>query len=241
MGDILIWFGEFWNNVIVPGFANLCVVIQKILTIGVAETLKVTAVALFFGVLIGLVACLCKMSRHIVPKAIATVYIEIIRGTPLLVQALFFYFGVNGLLVNLSGGSFRMAPLFAGMFVVSLNSGAYVAEIFRAGIQSVDKGQMEAARSLGMPEKLSMREIILPQAVRTILPSLGNEFVVLVKETSILSVIGVSEITRVGQIQASINYRTFSAYLGVAIVYFCLTFFLSRLVNRLERRMAVSD
>ena len=224
-----------------PGFDNFLVVIQKILTVGIWATLKVTVVALFFGVLIGLIACLCKMSKHIIPKAIATVYIEVIRGTPTLVQALFFYFGINGLLVSLSNGSLRMAPLFAGMVVCSLNSGAYVAEIFRAGIQSVDKGQMEAARSLGMPEKLAMREIIMPQAVRTILPSLGNEFIVLVKETSILAIIGVSEITRIGQIQASINYRTFSAYFGVAVAYFCLTFILSRLVNLLERRMAVSD
>lgn len=198
-------------------------------------------VALFFGVLIGLLACLGRMSKHFIPKAIATAYIEVIRGTPTLVQALFFYFGVNALLVSASGGDIRMTPLFAGMFVCSINSGAYVAEIFRAGIQSVDPGQMEAARSLGMPNRMAMKEIILPQAVRTILPSLGNEFIVLVKETSILSVIGVSEITRIGQIQASINYRTFSAYLGVAIVYFALTFTLSRLVNLLERRMAVSD
>lgn len=220
---------------------NLIVVLEKIITTGVAETLKVTVVALFFGVLIGLLACLGRMSKHFIPRAVATAYIEIIRGTPTLVQALFFYFGVNGLLVSASGGDVRMTPLFAGMFVCSINSGAYVAEIFRAGIQSVDKGQMEAARSLGMPQRLAMKEIILPQAVRTILPSLGNEFIVLVKETSILSVIGVSEITRVGQIQASINYKVFSTYLGVAIVYFVLTFTLSRLVNYLERRMAVSD
>lgn len=220
---------------------NLIVVLEKIITTGVAETLKVTVVALFFGVLIGLLACLGRMSKHFIPRAIATAYIEIIRGTPTLVQALFFYFGINGLLVSASGGDVRMTPLFAGMFVCSINSGAYVAEIFRAGIQSVDKGQMEAARSLGMPQRLAMKEIILPQAVRTILPSLGNEFIVLVKETSILSVIGVSEITRVGQIQASINYKVFSTYLGVAIVYFVLTFTLSRLVNYLERRMAVSD
>ncbi|MBR6700479.1 MAG: amino acid ABC transporter permease [Firmicutes bacterium] len=217
------------------------VVLEKIITTGVAETLKVTVVALFFGVLIGLLACLGRMSKHFIPRAIATSYIEIIRGTPTLVQALFFYFGINGLLVSATGGDVRMTPLVAGMIVCSLNSGAYVAEIFRAGIQSVDKGQMEAARSLGMPQKLAMKEIILPQAVRTILPSLGNEFIVLVKETSILSVIGVTEITRVGQIQASINYKVFSTYLGVAIVYFVLTFTLSRLVNYLERRMAVSD
>lgn len=220
---------------------NLIVVLEKIITTGVAETLKVTVVALFFGVLIGLLACLGRMSKHFIPRAIATSYIEIIRGTPTLVQALFFYFGINGLLVSATGGDVRMTPLVAGMIVCSLNSGAYVAEIFRAGIQSVDKGQMEAARSLGMPHKLAMKEIILPQAVRTILPSLGNEFIVLVKETSILSVIGVTEITRVGQIQASINYKVFSTYLGVAIVYFVLTFTLSRLVNYLERRMAVSD
>lgn len=220
---------------------NLIVVLKKIITTGMVSTLEVTVVALFFGVMIGLLACLGRMSKHFIPRAISTVYIEIIRGTPTLVQALFFYFGVNALLVSATGGAMRMTPLFAGMFVCSINSGAYVAEIFRAGIQSVDKGQMEAARSLGMPHRMAMKEIILPQAIRTILPSLGNEFIVLVKETSILSVIGVSEITRIGQIQASINYKTFSAYLGVAIVYFVLTFTLSRLVNLLERRMAVSD
>ena len=220
---------------------NLILVLEKIIMGGALKTLEVTAVALFFGVLIGLLACLGKMSKYFIPRAIAKSYIEIIRDTPTLVQALFFYLGINALLVNWSHGDIRMTPLFAGMVVCSLNSGAYVAEIFRAGIQSVDKGQMEAARSLGMPQKLAMREIILPQAVRTILPSLGNEFVVLVKETSILSVIGVTEITRTGQLQAAINYRTFSTYLGVAIVYFVLTFTLSRLVNLLERRMAVSD
>jgi len=220
---------------------NLINVIEAILLHGVGKTLEITAVALIFGVILGLLACLGKMSRHFIPKAIATVYIEIIRGTPTLVQALFFYLGVNSLLVAASGGQIRMTPLFAGMFVCSVNSGAYVAEIFRAGIQSVDKGQMEAARSLGMPQKLAMKEIILPQAIRTILPSLGNEFIVLVKETSILSVIGVVEVTRAGQLVAAINYKTFSTYLGVGIVYFVLTFTLSRLVNLLERRMAVSD
>lgn len=220
---------------------NLIVVLEKIFFNGIATTLEITAVALFFGVLIGLLACLGKMSKHFIPKAIATVYVEVIRGTPTLVQALFFYLGVNSLLVSASGGDIRMSALFAGMFVCSVNSGAYVAEIFRAGIQSVDKGQMEAARSLGMPHKLSMKEIILPQAVRTILPALGNEFIVLIKETSILSVIGVVEITRTGQLQAAINYKVFSTYLGVAIVYFVLTFTMSRLVNLLERRLAVSD
>lgn len=220
---------------------NLLLVLEQIVTGGVFETLKVTAVALCFGVLLGLLACIGKMSRFFIPRAIAKVYIEIIRGTPILVQALFFYIGVNSLLVGATGGQFRMDPLFCGMFVCSLNSGAYVAEIFRAGIQSVDKGQMEAARSLGMPQKMAMKEIILPQAIRTILPSLGNEFVVLVKETSILSVIGVPEITRIGQLNSSVTYKMFSAYLGVAIAYFVLTFTLSRLVNLLERRLAVSD
>lgn len=220
---------------------NLIVVLKTIITTGAIKTLEVTAVALFFGVCIGLIACLGKMSKHIVPRAIAKTYIEIIRGTPTLVQALFFYLGVNALLVNATHGDYRMTPLLAGMVVCSLNSGAYVAEIFRAGIQSVDKGQMEAARSLGMPQKLAMQEIILPQAIRTIIPSLGNEFIVLIKETSILSVIGVTEITRSGQLIAAVNYRTFSTYLGIAIAYFVLTFTLSRVVNWIERRMAVSD
>lgn len=226
---------------------NLMLLFPKLVE-GALTTLEVTVVALFFGVLIGLMTSLGKMSRFFVPRLIANVYIEIIRGTPILVQALFFYFGIPVVvrtIVSLITGdpSFRFIidPIFAGMVVCSFNSGAYVAEIFRAGIQSVDKGQMEAARSLGMPHKLAMRKIILPQAVKTILPSLGNEFVVLIKETSILSVIGVSEITKVGQLHTAVTYTPFSTYLGVACVYMILTFTMSRLVGVLERRLAVSD
>lgn len=226
---------------------NLMLLFPKLVE-GALTTLEVTVVALFFGVLIGLMTSLGKMSRFFVPRLIANVYIEIIRGTPILVQALFFYFGIPVVvrtIVSLITGdpSFRFTidPIFAGMVVCSFNSGAYVAEIFRAGIQSVDKGQMEAARSLGMPHKLAMRKIILPQAVKTILPSLGNEFVVLIKETSILSVIGVSEITKVGQLHTAVTYTPFSTFLGVACVYMILTFTMSRLVGVLERRLAVSD
>lgn len=215
---------------------------------GMVVTLQVTAVALLFGVIIGLLACMGKMSKHFIPRAIAKTYIEIIRGTPILVQALFFYFGIpvviKFLVTQITGDTsflFPLNPMMAGMIVCSLNSGAYVAEIFRAGIQSVDKGQMEAARSLGMPHKLAMKKIILPQAIRTILPSLGNEFVVLIKETSILSIIGVTEITKAGQLYTGATFTPFSTYLCVACVYFVLTFTASRFVNLLERRMAVSD
>ena len=226
---------------------NLMILFPKLVG-GAVTTLEVTVVALCFGVLVGLVACLGKMSRYIIPRIIANVYIEIIRGTPILVQALFFYFGIPVvvrtivmLVTGVPSFRFTIDPTRAGMVVCSLNSGAYVAEIFRAGIQSVDKGQMEAARSLGMPHKMAMRKIILPQAVKTILPSLGNEFVVLIKETSILSVIGVSEITKVGQLHTAITYTPFSTYLGVACMYMILTFTMSRLVGLLERRLAVSD
>ena len=224
---------------------NIIAVMPKLMN-GVAATLEVTIVALFFGVIIGLAAGLGKMSKHFIPRAIASIYIEMIRGTPILVQALFFYFGIVPFFRDTIGFVTgmempRMAALMAGMIVCSLNSGAYVAEIFRAGIQSVDKGQMEAARSLGMPHKMAMRKVILPQAVRTILPSLGNEFVVLIKETSILSVIGVTEITKAGQLHAAVTFQSFSTYAGVACVYLVLTLTMSRLVNRLERRLAASD
>lgn len=225
---------------------NLIEVMPKLLS-GAVVTLEVTAIALCFGVIIGMMACLAKMSKHLIPRLIANVYIEIIRGTPILVQALFLYFGipvaVQAILTLITGDAdpFRIPPLMAGAIVCSINSGAYVAEIFRAGIQSVDKGQMEAARSLGMTHRQSMNKIILPQAIRTILPSLGNEFVVLVKETSILSVIGVTELTKAGQLHVSVTWTSFSTYFGVACVYFVLTFTLSRLVNLLERRMAAGD
>ncbi|MCI2062292.1 MAG: amino acid ABC transporter permease [Eubacteriaceae bacterium] len=209
---------------------------------GLLMTLEITAVAVIIGVGLGLLVALGKLSKHRILKVIASVYVEIIRGTPLLVQALILYGGLPGLLqANGIFFTWRGIEPLCGMLACGLNSAAYVAEIIRAGLQAVDSGQIEAARSLGMTNAMTKRYIVIPQAFRIILPALGNEFITLIKETAVLSVIAIVEVTRVGMLWASQTFEAWPAYLGVAIVYLSLTIPLSRLVLYMERRMAVSD
>ena len=165
---------------------------------GVPVTVGVTLIAMVTGVVLGLVLALMKMSRIKVLTALASLYIEIIRGTPLIVQALIMAYGLPQLLQS-SGISFRWPYLIIpAVIVCGLNSAAYVAEVIRSGIQAVDKGQMEAARSIGMTRAQAMKLIVIPQALKIVLPSFGNEFVSLIKETSVLSYLGVVEILRKG-------------------------------------------
>ncbi len=208
---------------------------------GALVTIRITAIAVCLGMLIGLVMALCKLS-HIWPlKILSNVYIECLRGTPLYVQILLFHFGVPSIVNQTMGTSgFHFAVMTTAIVVCSLNSGAYIAEIFRSGIQSVDRGQMEAARSLGMNHSKAMRYIILPQAVKRVIPPLCNEFIVLLKDTSLLAVIGVTEIMKVGQIYTSVTYAPFPAYIGVACVYLILTFTISRVVDFIEKRWHMS-
>jgi polar amino acid transport system permease protein len=187
-------------------------------------------ISILIGLIIGIFLSLMKLSSKKVLKGIATAYIEFIRGTPLLVQLYMVYFGIKDI------------PMFlAGIIAISLNSSAYIAEIIRAGIESIDKGQMEAARSLGLDYNTSMKEIIIPQAFKNILPALGNEFIVLIKESAIASVIGVQDIMFKVDTIRGITYRPFSPLLVACLIYFTLTFTLSKLMGRLERRMKVSD
>ena len=165
---------------------------------GVPVTVGVTLIAMVTGVVLGLVLALMKMSRIKVLTALASLYIEIIRGTPLIVQALIMAYGLPQLLQS-SGISFRWPYLIIpAVIVCGLNSAAYVAEVIRSGIQAVDKGQMEAARSIGMTKGQAMKLIVIPQALKIVLPAFGNEFVSLIKETSVLSYVGVVEILRKG-------------------------------------------
>ncbi|MCT4633915.1 MAG: amino acid ABC transporter permease [Firmicutes bacterium] len=197
---------------------------------GTANTLMLSLISILIGLIIGIFLSLMKLSSKKVLKGIATAYIEFIRGTPLLVQLYMVYFGIKDI------------PMFlAGIIAISLNSSAYIAEIIRAGIESIDKGQMEAARSLGLDYNTSMKEIIIPQAFKNILPALGNEFIVLIKESAIASVIGVQDIMFKVDTIRGITYRPFSPLLVACLIYFTLTFTLSKLMGRLERRMKVSD
>lgn len=208
---------------------------------GIGMTLYVTFLAIFLGIAIGLIMALARLSRNLVLRVIANVYIEVVRGTPLFVQILIIAYGVPYLISQISGGSMRFnwEPIvIVGILACGMNSGAYLAEIIRSGIQAVSQGQIEASRSLGLTGTQTMTNVVLPQAFRIILPAMGNEFVTLIKETSILSYIGIVEITREGMLWAARDFKSFPAYIGVAIVYMCLTIPLSRLVAYMEKRMS---
>ena len=199
---------------------------------GAVTTLEVTSLSVLLGLLIGTFVGMGRLSRNPVFSRPATVYVEFIRGTPLLVQIYIIYFGLPSLGLNL--------PKFpAGIIALGINSGAYVAEIVRAGIQSISHGQYEAARSLGLTHWQAMRYIILPQAFRNILPALGNEFIALTKDSSLVSVIAITELLRAGQIVISRTFQSFSVYFAVALLYFVMTFTMSRMVRWVEKRLAI--
>jgi putative lysine transport system permease protein len=157
-------------------------------------------------------------------------YVTIFRGTPMIVQAMIFYYGVSRLQLA------WWTPLVAGLTVVTLNTTAYIAEVIRSGINGIDKGQMEAARSLGFSRRKGMFLIVMPQAIKNSLPAIGNEFIVNLKDTAVLSVIGVSELFRATQLATAPNYRTTEGFFIAAIMYLLLTYVTSKIVNHLEKR-----
>ena len=202
---------------------------------GAWTTLVLTAGAVGLGIVLGLIAALMKMCRFLPLRWLANVYIELVRGTPQLVQLFLLFYGLPQLI------GVNIPEYFAAILALGINSGAYVAEIVRAGIQAVDYGQTEGAYSLGMKPGLTMRYIILPQAVKNILPALGNEFIALLKSSSIVSVIGMTDLMRKSDIIRSITYRSFEPLLTVALMYFIMTFTLSKLLNVYERRLKKND
>ena len=207
---------------------------------GAGVTVLLSFMALLFGFIVGLVACVCKISKNIILRWIANIYIEIIRDTPLLVQVMIIAFGFPMLLGVKYPTMFGYDDTFTGVVIaLILNSGAYIAEILRSGISSVDKGQMEASRSLGLTYIQSMRYIIVPQAVKNILPALANEFISLVKESAIVAFVGVTDIMFVANSVKNSTYNGFGPYLFAALIYFVITFTLSKLVGLLEKKMTV--
>ncbi|MCX2933031.1 amino acid ABC transporter substrate-binding protein/permease [Mycobacterium sp. CVI_P3] len=202
-----------------------------ILMEGLRMTLILTVVSIAIALVLGIVFGLLRVSRAIWLRAIGTTYVDIFRGTPLLVQAFFIYFGIPAAL------GFQMSALTAGIITLSLNAGAYMTEIVRGGIQSVDKGQMEAARSLGIGYLPTMRKVILPQAIRTMIPSYINQFVITLKDTSILSVIGIAELTQTGRIIIARNFQSFNMWLIIGIIYFIVIMALTKLSDYLEKRI----
>ncbi|MBG9942728.1 amino acid ABC transporter permease [Brevibacillus formosus] len=203
-----------------------------VLAQGSVVTLKITVISLFFALLIGLLFGLMSTSRSKILRGIATAYVDFLRGTPLLVQIFFIYFGLPPVL------DIKIPETTAGILALSLNAGAYLAEIFRGGILSIDKGQMEAARSLGLTHGKAMLLVILPQAVRRMIPAFVNQFIVTLKDTSLLTVIGIRELMNSGEIIISSNFRSFEIWAVVAVFYFLMIYILSLLSRSLERRFA---
>ncbi len=199
---------------------------------GLGSTIVMTFVSLLFAIVIGLISCLMTISHIKVLKGISSVFVDIIRGTPLLVQAFFIYFGLTQAL------NIRLSSEVAGVITLSLNAGAYLSEIFRGGIQAVPVGQMEASRSLGLPYSRAMTKVILPQAVRIIIPSLVNQFIITLKDTSIISVIGLRELTQAGKIIIASNFRSFEVWAMVAVMYLVIILLLSKLSKYIERNIA---
>lgn len=206
-----------------------------LLLAGAGITIEITVISVGLGFILGLITSICRLSKVRVLEIIAVCYINIIRGTPMLVQIFLIYFALPMIIGE------RINPFVAAVAACSINSGAYVSEIFRAGIQSVDKGQMEAGRSLGLSWMQTMRYIILPQAFKRVIPPLGNEFISMTKETSLVSVIGFEELTRRGQLIIAKTYGSFEIWLTVAALYLIMTLAISQFVSYLERRFATDD
>ncbi len=206
-----------------------------LLLLGAGVTIKITAISVMLGVIIGMFMGIARICNVKIIRIIAAVYVDFIRGTPLLIQIFLVYFA----LPIISGQ--RIDPYIAAISACGINSGAYVAEIFRAGIQAIDVGQMEAGRSLGMSWAQTMRYIIIPQAFKQVIPPLGNEFIALLKDSSLVSVIGFEELTRRGQLIIAQTYGSLEIWTSVAIIYLAMTLTISRFVAYLERRFRTDD
>lgn len=217
----------------------------KLFAQGVACTVSLSALTVVFGFILALLLAMCRMGKFKLTRFIATAYVEIIRATPMLVQIFIIYYVVfNGIKV-LPGyklfGFIRFERFFPAVVALALNSSAYLCEIIRSGIQSIDGGQIEAARSLGLSSWKTMRFVVLPQAIKNVLPAIANEFVTIIKESAICYTIGVQEIMSAVQSVKGATYSIGEALIIAAVLYFCLTFPTSKLIAHFEKKMSVGD
>ncbi len=206
---------------------------------GLLTTVILAGFAVALGTILAVGIALLRMTKYKVIRFVLGSYVEILRGTPVVIQLIIFYslFHVPVILI----GNYDLSPFVPGIFTLFINSSAYMAEVIRAGINSVDKGQWEASRSLGMNYHMTFKKIIFPQAIKNILPALGNEFVTLIKETSILMYSGVAELTYQANMIKSQTYGVMESYLVAALLYFALTFPTSKLMQHFERKLGKSD
>jgi polar amino acid transport system permease protein len=226
----LSFFGAVFLIILLPVISpDPYLDILKFLPDGILRTFEVTLLSIAIALVIGLFSGLGRVSRITILNRIATIYVEVIRGIPLLVQLFYIYYALGKLV--------QLPRLASAVIAMSICYGAYMGEIFRAGIQSIPKGQMEAALALGLTRSQAMRRIIIPQTLRMILPPVGNEFIALLKDSSLVSILAVSDLLRRGREFASTSFQYFETYTMVALVYLVMTLFFSRLVGLMEERM----
>ncbi len=209
---------------------------QVFLLDGLKNTLILTCISVALGTVLGALVALCKMSRFKIVRFLISIYIEVIRGTPILLQLYVFYFVLPNVFTFLKLSQFMWVSI-----ALCINSSAYVSEVIRSCIQAVDKGQTEAARSLGLSSSQTMIKVVLPQAVRNILPALGNEFIMMLKETSLASTFFLGDLMTSYQIVKGASYLTLEPMTIIAIIYLCITFPLSKVVEKFEKKMAMSN
>lgn len=200
---------------------------------GMRMTLVISMSSILFAIFIGLVVSLMRLSGGKIPDLLAKGYVDIIRGTPLIIQAFFLYFGIPDIL------KIRIDNLTAGIIIISLNAGAYMSEVFRGGILSVSNGQTEAARSLGLSKGKTMWKVIIPQAVKNMVPAFVNQMIISLKDTSLLSVIGLGELTQRGQIIVAATYNSFEIYFIIGVMYFTMIKLISLLGDLVERKLSL--
>ncbi|MFD1040007.1 amino acid ABC transporter permease [Virgibacillus byunsanensis] len=201
---------------------------------GLKITVMITVIGLFFGMIIGSLAGLGKLSKNKFIRGFWSVYVEVVRGTPILAQALFLYYGVSEDLIGLNITSFT-----AGVIAIAVNAGAYIAEIVRGAVYSIDKGQHEAGRSMGLTENQTMRYIIWPQAFKRMIPPLGNQFIISLKDTSVFSVIVVHDVVFMAKEYYNTTFEIFETLVMVCLLYLCITVPTALYLNRLERKLDV--
>ena len=218
--------------------ARILTVYGGLLLRAMGQTLLLALCGLFFACILGLIFGLMSVLKNRVTRLIAAVFVDVIRGVPMIVLAYFIYFGMPYLMNTILGiGGVTLTALQAGTICLALNCGAYMAEIIRAGIESVDRGQMEAARSLGMPYWRAMQRVVLPQAIRTMIPSIINQFIITLKDTSILSVIGFPELVNTAKNVVANTFMSFQTWAIVAVMYLVVITLLSRVARSMERRL----
>ena len=206
-----------------------------LLLMGLKVTVLISLISIALGIVIGLIMCLFGTAKNRILRAISAVYIWVVRGTPMIVQAFIVYFGLPQIISMFSPG-FRLSAFTAGVITLSLNAGAYLAEIFRGGISAVSKGQIEAARSLGLSSGKTFRKVDLPQAIKIAIPSMVNQFIITIKDTSILSVIGLADIVNKAKIYVGSTYLFFETYVMVAVYYLIIISILMILSKHVEKK-----